>query len=453
VNSLSYIIDASNISKSDVKKLEKILDERDDNHSNIEFFLYNADPALSRTFFKSRYLQAFSRPLNGSLRDAATSASGDLLVFTPLENIFTLHITIENVLRDIPHFAAVAASSHTSPQAKLTCFRYIRKCPFIAFNKMFYIDNIGHDKKITELLKLADRQLLLNVIPTPPTDGVSYIIMSLGLVRPYHIIARKKIAVTHTHIRQQIAKRKAEKLRKNVPNVKYHPDIPVFIITRDRVEPLKKLVKWLEDERMSNIIFIDNASTYKPLLEYLKATKHRVVWLNKNAGHTSPWSEGVIKSYARDLPFIVTDPDVIPDKESHGAIEHFCDLLTKYPERVKVGFGLKIDDLPDQYELKDHVLSWESQFWESKIEPDVYDAEIDTTFAVYRQNTPYTHGPGLRTGGKYVARHEPWYINSKEPGAEIIYYRAHADGDIGSWGTNLNEISPVYKKYRSSKKA
>ena len=222
-----------------------------------------------------------------------------------------------------------------------------------------------------------------------------------------------------------------------------------FIICRDRLLPLKKLVTWLEDEGLRNIYFIDNASTYEPLLEYLSTTPYTAIRLNVNAGHTAPWSEGIVQLYAAGKPFIVTDPDVIPSRDSHGAVKFFAELLNRHLERRKVGFGLRIDNLPDHYELKDHVISWEEQFWVSEVEDNVFDAEIDTTFALYRPHTPYVMGPGLRTGGKYVAEHEPWYIDSNNIPTEAKYYRDHADKTVGSWGMTSDDVSHVYVKNKN----
>ena len=44
--------------------------------------------------------------------------------------------------------------------------------------------------------------------------------------------------------------------------------IPVYIICRDRVTPLKELVSWLEKTGEADIHLIDNDSTYPQLLEY-----------------------------------------------------------------------------------------------------------------------------------------------------------------------------------------
>ena len=70
-------------------------------------------------------------------------------------------------------------------------------------------------------------------------------------------------------------------------------------------------------------------------------------------------------------------------------IEKFILLLQKYPKALKAGFSICIDDLPDHYKLKEKVIEWESVFWKEEIEPNIFKALIDTTFAVYK---PYFIG-------------------------------------------------------------
>lgn len=96
---------------------------------------------------------------------------------------------------------------------------------------------------------------------------------------------------------------------------------------------------------------------------------------------------------------------------------------------MKAGFSICIDDLPDHYKLKEKVIEWESVFWKEEIEPNIFKALIDTTFAVYK---PYFIGEPIdpdcfciRTGYPYSVRHLPWYMNSAKPTEEELYYLGH----------------------------
>ena len=75
----------------------------------------------------------------------------------------------------------------------------------------------------------------------------------------------------------------------------------------------------------------------------------------------------------------------------------------------------------------------------------MYEAGVDTTFALYKPFTDYymLH-PSIRTGRPYTAKHLPWYIDSSKIDKEEAYYRMHASNDITSW--NTDEILERYKK-------
>jgi hypothetical protein len=211
--------------------------------------------------------------------------------------------------------------------------------------------------------------------------------------------------------------------------------VPVFIPVRDRVTPLRSLVDWLERAGHQEIWLIDNASTYEPLLEYLARTPHHVVRSAANLGHRSPWLTGSVQRRAHGCHFVVSDPDVVPDPQAPlDAVAHFRALLDRHPEVDKVGFGLRIDDLPDWYPLADAVRRWEARFWDREVEPGVFRADIDTTFALYRPlDRRHDESRALRTGSPYVARHEPWYTDPAALSEEDRYYRAHADVTVSNW--------------------
>jgi hypothetical protein len=208
---------------------------------------------------------------------------------------------------------------------------------------------------------------------------------------------------------------------------------PVFVTVRDRLTPLRQLVQWLERAGQRELYLIDNASTYPPLVEYLDVSPHRVIRADENLGHRAPWLTGSVQRLAAGRFFVVSDPDVVPDEGCPlDALERFRELLERHPSIDKVGFGLRIDDLDDAYPLSAAVRQWESRFWRDEVEPGVYRADIDTTFALYRPlDRRHDEGAALRTGPPYVARHLPWYVS--EPGEEDLYYRQHADPTTSNW--------------------
>ncbi len=211
-------------------------------------------------------------------------------------------------------------------------------------------------------------------------------------------------------------------------------DVPILITCRDRVEALGLLVSWLERAGYRRLVFVDNASTFGPLLSYYQDTPHQVLRLNRNVGHLAVWDAHVLEEIGHRGPYVVTDCDVVPaDDAPPDAVDHFADLLFRYSDVDKVGFGLRIDDLPEAYQFRSEVFDWESKFWESEVEPGVFRADIDTTFALYRSTVSGGSYRALRTGPPYVARHLPWYVDSSHLSEEDEYYREHALPTVGNW--------------------
>lgn len=209
---------------------------------------------------------------------------------------------------------------------------------------------------------------------------------------------------------------------------------PVVIIVRDRVDGLRRLVGWLERAGHVEIVLVDNASTYPPLVEYLRTTPHRVVRLDQNLGHRAPWLSGVVAEVGFERPFVVSDPDVVPDDDCPlDAIAHLQRVLDAHPGVDKVGLGLRIDDLPAHYAAADDVRRWEAQWWRDEVSPGVFRASVDTTFALYRPGRWHRLDNALRTGAPYVARHLPWYADSANPTDEDRYYQAHLDVSVNTW--------------------
>ena len=116
---------------------------------------------------------------------------------------------------------------------------------------------------------------------------------------------------------------------------------PVIITVRDRITYLKKLLLWLENAGQHEIWLCDNASTYPPLVEFLKTTKHHVVYNKFNLGHRAPWLSGLVPELGHDRFFIISDPDVVPDEHTPSdVLEMFESTLRANPNIDKAGFSL-----------------------------------------------------------------------------------------------------------------
>jgi hypothetical protein len=124
---------------------------------------------------------------------------------------------------------------------------------------------------------------------------------------------------------------------------------------------------------------------------------------------------------------VYTDPDVVPAPDCPvDALDRFAYLLDRYPRVMKVGFGLRIDDVPDHYAHKDAVIGWERNYWRWPVERGAYYAPIDTTFALYRHVTAPTR-VAIRTGPPYVARHDSWYLDFEHLSDEDRFYDSRAE--------------------------
>lgn len=204
--------------------------------------------------------------------------------------------------------------------------------------------------------------------------------------------------------------------------------IPIIINNFNRLTFLAMLIDALECRGYTNIYIIDNASTYPPLLDYYAKTPYTVFRLKENVGYLSLWETGIYKQFSNRY-FVYTDSDVVPVDECPGDfLNYFLSLMHKYPRAMKVGFSLKIDDLPETFGKKEQVVAWESRFWARPLEKNVYKAAIDTTFALYRPNLK--KGASfqdfmIRTGGACTARHMPWYNDDTHLSEEEKYYIEH----------------------------
>jgi hypothetical protein len=232
-------------------------------------------------------------------------------------------------------------------------------------------------------------------------------------------IAIEKIQNWHNYYFNQLA----VKQRKNCKS------IPVIINNYNQLDNLKKLVNWLERRELKNITILDNQSDYPPLIEWYKNSPYEVISLDENLGHRAFWrSKGILKKYIKGY-FILTDPDILPSEECpEDFLNKSISLLNSNPLVSKVGFSLRIDDIPNHYGQKEKVIGWENQFWNNALGDDIHLAYIDTTFALYRPNHNYKKKfyDGIRISGKYTCRHTSWYWDYDNLTNEQKHYTATA---------------------------
>ncbi len=214
--------------------------------------------------------------------------------------------------------------------------------------------------------------------------------------------------------------------------------IPILIPVFNSMTYLKSMVSQLRRFGFEEIIAIDNASTYPPLLDYLsQSSEFSVIRLDENKG---PHNLFLDPKNMLSLPehFCITDPDLELNPTLPRDFVYELISLTERHRVGKAGLALDISDWSkmrhDKFRIgaADYqIWEWEAQFWKdpagfTSTGDEVYSAAVDTTFAVYNKRffDPADHLKGVRVGGKYTCRHLPWYKDRIVPPEEEAFYRA-----------------------------
>ena len=207
---------------------------------------------------------------------------------------------------------------------------------------------------------------------------------------------------------------------------------------------LKQLVDFLKKHNYSNLVIIDNNSTYPPLLDYFDTIESTVTLhrLNENWGHLVFWkNKELFDKYSKGY-YVVTDADVVPDdKCPDDFLKYFKEVLNSNPQVTKVGFSLKIDNIPSSNKNKKEIIKWESQYWKYKNKEGNFISHIDTTFALYKPGFRDYQSKefyiSIRTKLPYVAMHGGWYVDWMDPTPEQVYYSNTAN-QSASWLVDKN---------------
>ncbi|NJM26394.1 MAG: glycosyltransferase family 2 protein [Bacteroidia bacterium] len=203
--------------------------------------------------------------------------------------------------------------------------------------------------------------------------------------------------------------------------------IPIIINNFNRLTFPMQLIAFLERAGYTNLIILDNRSTYPPLLEYYNQCPHQVIRLDQNYGHLALWKSGLYTKFKWSY-FAYTDSDILPGAECPpDFMLKLKNMLLSHFNVDKVGFAIRIDNLPGFFALHEKVKAYEARYWNNEVSPNVYKAPIDTTFALYKPHTALVAGeiytvPALRLAGCYTANHLPWYNDTANPTAEEKFY-------------------------------
>lgn len=205
-------------------------------------------------------------------------------------------------------------------------------------------------------------------------------------------------------------------------------DVPCFIVCYNNGVYVDSIVGQLYGFGIKPIV-IDNKSTDQETIDILNALKTsgkaEVVYSPDNFGHMV----GFLSPIYDIMPdvFSYTDPDLLFNyKLPHDFVNVLSNLTLEF-NVFKAGFALdllfgektidaivvKSANRPIKYEQSFSVREWESFFWRKKIihsSLEIYSADIDTTFAVYRKsNYRGLFYDAVRVAGDYSAIHLPWF--------------------------------------------
>jgi len=214
----------------------------------------------------------------------------------------------------------------------------------------------------------------------------------------------------------------------------YEGIIPIHINNYNQLTSTRKMAEYFDNIPGTCVVIVDNNSTYPPLLEWYKNCEHRVELLRLNGGHQAPWKYNIVlnpiehkKRYGSDY-YVVTDADLVLDDCPNDLLNVLIDGVLNH-KVVKSGLGIEINDLPDGCPSKEHVCSWEAQYWQNKSpyltsnKVGFYRSYVDTTFALYKiyEPRPDSICPAVRSDRPYVAKHRPWYITKENIDEEYKY--------------------------------
>lgn len=228
-------------------------------------------------------------------------------------------------------------------------------------------------------------------------------------------------------------------------------NIPIVILNRDRLVPMVHLVESLHKKNYTNIIIIDNQTTYEPTLEWYKNSGVEVFY--NNIPETL-YDTGTLHRLAVDVKhprfvdllkdyYVFTDSDVVPvDEIPDNFLEHMFELCEEFKGIHKIGLGVKIDDLLEDNPQTPQFLNYEKDFWsDNRRIPhpkyELYKAPIDTGFALYTPNSAAGWSDNsIRMAGDYMMRHYPFYYYLDRLPDDEFYYLKHLPGGRGpvvSW--------------------
>lgn len=208
------------------------------------------------------------------------------------------------------------------------------------------------------------------------------------------------------------------------------------------------------------IVICDQGTTFPPTQEFLNKLESEGIKVYRwpvgfndsertNLMRNDRKIEADIQNYFENHPksnYVVTDPDIMLDNVNGDILDVYAYLLEKIPQINTAGTMLRIDDIPDHYPLKNHMIfhSLNTKYHSTEVNIIQYKdrdikyifAPIHTTFGMYRKETLWGgkiySKKAVRVLAPYSAKHLDWYVDMENLSDDQIYYIKHAS-DNAHW--------------------
>lgn len=175
------------------------------------------------------------------------------------------------------------------------------------------------------------------------------------------------------------------------------------------------------DECGLEVIIINNNSTYKPCIEWLKNCGYKVENMEQNSHAWAFFETDLYKKYP-DRFFFLSDSDFDISTVPNDFPDHLMRGLEKTPPNIwKVGLSYEINDLPDN-EFTRQVIAHEKNFWPPVNEYGFYNAWIDIGVTLHDRTKKDHFFSAWRSDRPYTCRHLPWYHTKENITNEHLYF-------------------------------
>ena len=185
----------------------------------------------------------------------------------------------------------------------------------------------------------------------------------------------------------------------------------IFINNRNYLTWPKGMAEQFAEEG-HEVVFLDNASTYEPLVDWYDKCDFEIIKL-PNLGNMAGWVSGIVLK--EKMPFVYTDPDYDLSMLPKDWPEVLVDGFRLHPGHIKYGLSWEEATVPPEnpaYLLDNMDENPDGHYpprWGRKLEGGWINFPCDTSFAVYRPGAPFTIS-GIRKDRPYTGIHFPWHV-------------------------------------------